>query len=151
MNSSDRQHKHDCVEIIWTHDGSTIQIHGTVRALVVDDSPVHARVVTWILARIGFEVHTVSNGQAAIEELRKADYALVIMDCQMPVMDGLEATMKLRSIEARTGKHSIIIGYSATSNELTCLAAGMDGFISKPTHQDEIRKKVVRLYRERAA
>jgi two-component system, sensor histidine kinase and response regulator len=144
-------HNSQSYEVSWTAPGSNIQFHGDAPVLVVEDNPVNARVVSWMLTKMGFKVHTVANGKEAIDAMLQTDYAFVLMDCHMPVMDGLTATMKLRNIEAQIGKHNIIIGYSASCDELTCLSAGMDDFILKPTTPAVVEQKVSRWYERRAA
>jgi CheY-like chemotaxis protein len=81
------------------------------------------------------------NGKEALDMLQSATFDLVLMDVQMPVMDGLEATAALRAIEATTGKHQKVIAMTALvmkGDRERCLAAGMDGYISKPIRTQEL-------------
>lgn len=139
------------VEVTWTIEGPKIQVHGTAPVLVVEDNPVVARLLSYTLSAMGFRVEVVTDGQQAIEALKKSDYVFVLMDCHMPGMDGLEATMHLRNIEAETGRHTIVIGCSAGCDRPTCLAAGMDDFLPKPVTVPVIAEKICNWYGSFAA
>jgi signal transduction histidine kinase/DNA-binding response OmpR family regulator len=102
--------------------------------LVVDDSPVNQRVATRMLEKMGHRVDVASNGVEAVAAVSEEQYAAVLMDCQMPEMDGFEATMEIRRQEG-LAKHTPIIAMTAGAmkgDEAKCLAAGMDAYISKP-------------------
>ncbi len=125
-----------------------------VRILVVEDNPVNQRVALRQLAKLGHP-HTdaVANGMEALEALRRRHYDLVLMDCQMPEMDGYEATRHIRETEAR---HLLTRGASApipviamTAHALQgdrekCLAAGMDDYIAKPIRLDDLKRALQR-------
>ncbi|WP_224242335.1 response regulator [Hyalangium gracile] len=103
--------------------------------LVVEDNAVNQRIVTVLLERAGHHVFSVGTGLAAIEALRTRHYDVVLMDVQMPGMDGLEATRIIRSEEALRGGHVPIIALTAQDmkgDAQRCLDAGMDGYIAKP-------------------
>jgi two-component system, sensor histidine kinase and response regulator len=103
--------------------------------LVVEDHPINQEVALLLLKRFGFEAHVASNGAQALEHIQSIPYALVLMDCQMPVMSGFEATSAIRKLETRTGKHVPIVAMTAHAIEGSreqCLAAGMDDYLSKP-------------------
>ncbi len=112
--------------------------------LVVEDNETNQEVVRGMLEKIGCRVTTASDGRGAVALLSQHPYDLVFMDCQMPVMDGYEATARIRQLEGkRKQKHRIPI-IALTANALEgdrekCLSAGMDDYISKPFNQDEIR------------
>lgn len=105
---------------------------GTI--LLVDDVSVNRIVAQAMLEGIGFSVISATNGKEAYEKNQEQEFDLILMDCQMPVMDGFDATKKIRDLEG-TSKHTPIIALTALAmkgdNE-RCIAAGMDDYISKP-------------------
>lgn len=110
--------------------------------LVVEDNPVNRRVVTLQLESLGYEVHSVSNGAEAIEALREGSYDLVFMDCQMPVMDGFQATQIIRKGEATKGRRTPIVALTANAmqgDREKCIGAGMDDYLSKPVSSGDLR------------
>jgi len=109
--------------------------------LIVDDHPVNQRVAALYLAELGFTTHCVGSGQEAVDEIKRQDYDLIFMDCQMPDMDGLEATRQIRLLEAETGKHVPIVAMTAHAmkgDRESCLDAGMDDYMSKPLDQEDL-------------
>ena len=106
-----------------------------VRVLLVEDNIVNQRVALGLLNRRGHAVTVVGNGQEALDILDQEKFDLVLMDLQMPVMGGLEATREIRKREAGTGNHLRIVAMTAhamTGDRDRCLAEGMDGYMSKP-------------------
>ncbi len=104
----------------------------SARVLLVDDSPVNLRVALEQLRRLGHAVDVAGDGEEALRRLAESRYDVVLMDLQMPVLDGLEATRRLR---ARGGEQPRVIGLTAeafSGDEERCRAAGMDGYLSKP-------------------
>jgi signal transduction histidine kinase/DNA-binding response OmpR family regulator len=105
--------------------------------LVVEDNPVNQEVMRESLLQLGYAAHVVDNGLLAVEALRQKDYPLVLMDCQMPVLDGYQATREIRRLEAG-GSHVPIIAVTAHAFQEErdkVLAAGMDDHIAKPIQQ----------------
>jgi two-component system, sensor histidine kinase and response regulator len=103
--------------------------------LVVEDNSINQRVTLLQLDELGLEATAVSNGLEALDAVSKCNYSLILMDCQMPEMDGLQATREIRKRELVTGEHVTIIALTAhamTSDRTECLAVGMDDYISKP-------------------
>lgn len=113
--------------------------------LVAEDHQVNQEVVKLYLADMGFDVDVVPDGNSAINAVvnNKRSYALVLMDCQMPEVDGYEATRTIREWEKSLGKHVPIIAMTAHSMEgdrEKCLSAGMDDYISKPIEPDALQR-----------
>jgi PAS domain S-box-containing protein len=109
------------------------------RILLVEDNPINRQVATLMLERLGCIITPSGNGQEALEQFRQHRFDYVFMDCQMPVMDGFEATRRLREYEKKQKlKRSVIIAITANampSDRERCLDAGMDDYIAKPVRQ----------------
>ena len=109
--------------------------------LVVEDSSVNQIVAARSLERCGCRTEVAADGREALEVLGKRRFDAVLMDCQMPVLDGYAATAELRRREARTGEHTPVIAMTAHAmdgDRERCLAAGMDDYISKPMRREEL-------------
>ena len=118
------------------------------RILLVEDNPVNREVATVMLRKSGLTVDVATNGLEAIRALAKASYELVLMDCQMPELDGFEATRRIRSLGAKTLNPKIPI-IAMTANAMqgdmqACLDAGMDDYIAKPIRSSALMEKVDR-------
>jgi len=103
--------------------------------LLVEDNRVNQLVATRMLEKMGHSITVAGNGQIALSLLAKQDFELVLMDVQMPEMDGLTATGKIRENEKSTGRHLPIIAMTAHAmkgDRERCMEAGMDGYVSKP-------------------
>ena len=106
-----------------------------MRILVVDDDTVMKSVFSVMLRRADFEVDVADDGLIGVEMWEKGAYDLVLMDVQMPRMNGFEATHAIREKERAGGGHTPIVavtGYALERDEEECLAAGMDAYLSKP-------------------
>jgi CheY-like chemotaxis protein len=111
-----------------------------VRVLLVEDTPINQKVATRQLEKLGCRVDAASTGTHAIVLLQKASYDLVLMDCQMPEMDGYTATRVIRGLEEGK-RHTPIIAMTASATEADrdrCLAAGMDDYVTKPVREAEL-------------
>lgn len=111
------------------------------RILVVEDNVVNQLVAERMLENLGYRTDVVANGLEAIETLRRVPYDLVLMDCHMPELDGLEATRRIRRAEDG-GHRTPIVAMTASAmpeDVERCLAAGMDDFLSKPIRADDLR------------
>ena len=117
------------------------------RILIVEDNPVNQRLAVKQLQRLGFSAHTVANGREAVDAEARESYALILMDVQMPVMDGFEAAAEIRRAEIRSRKHVPIIAMTANAlneDRDACLAAGMDDYVSKPVSLGALRSVLAR-------
>jgi PAS domain S-box-containing protein len=109
--------------------------------LLAEDNVVNQRLATRLLEKEGHSLVTVGNGRAVLERLEKETFDLVLMDIQMPEMDGFEATTAIRKEEESTGTHLPIVAMTAHAMEgdrQRCLAAGMDGYIAKPIRAKDL-------------
>jgi len=103
--------------------------------LLAEDNLVNQKIAARMLEKHGWKVTTADNGQEVLDSLRKGNYDLVLMDAQMPIVDGLEATKLIREREQSTGEHMPIIALTARAmqeDRKRCIDAGMDGYVAKP-------------------
>ena len=107
----------------------------SLRILVAEDSPVNQKLLVGLLHKLGHQAVLANNGREAVEATESQQLDLILMDIQMPEMDGLEATQIIRERERRTGAHLPIIAVTAhvlPEDREKCRAAGMDDYVSKP-------------------
>ena len=114
-----------------------------LRCLVAEDNPVNQKLVTRMLERCGHEVQLAATGRQAVEAASASEFDIVLMDVQMPEMDGLEATAEIRrrEDESGSGKHLPILAMTAHAmpgDREACLDSGMDGYLSKPLRLDHL-------------
>jgi two-component system, sensor histidine kinase and response regulator len=129
----------------------TVALHRSVRILLAEDNPVNQRLALRQLAKLGYPSQAVANGLDVLQALEQGDYDIILMDCQMPEMDGREATRQIRQREKegrlRRLKPLYIIALTAnalTGDRESCLAAGMDDYISKPVRLHELQEALLR-------
>ncbi|MBM3419814.1 MAG: response regulator [Bacteroidetes bacterium] len=113
--------------------------------LLVEDNLINQRITFLTLKPLVRNIDTASNGKEALDMVATADYDIILMDIQMPVMDGLIAAEKIRALEKSTGKHVPIIAITANAmlgDKEKCLSAGMDDYISKPFQPSSLIEKI---------
>ena len=113
------------------------------RVLLAEDNPVNQEVARAMLGKLGLTVVLAGDGQAALAFIAAQPFDLVLMDCQMPVMDGYQATMLLRQHEAGHGGHLPVVALTANAMEgdqNQCLAAGMDDYLAKPYTRQQLEQ-----------
>jgi two-component system sensor histidine kinase/response regulator len=110
--------------------------------LLAEDNPVNQKVALLQLERMGFSAHAVANGHEALNALSRTNYSLILMDCQMPELDGFQTTNAIRKSELLTGNHIPIVAMTAHAMEgdrERCIAEGMDDYISKPVNPQHLQ------------
>ena len=112
-----------------------------LRVLVAEDNATNRRLISRLLEKKGHQVTLARDGIEALATLNEADFDLVLMDVQMPNLDGLQATAAIRKGQTRHGREIPIIALTAhaiSGYRETCLQAGMDGYLSKPIQMEEL-------------
>jgi two-component system, sensor histidine kinase and response regulator len=118
--------------------------------LIAEDNEVNQVVARRLVEQAGHEVTMVANGRMAVDAYSRLSPDLILMDLQMPIMDGLEATQKIRALQAAGANAVPIIAltaYATSGDRERCLAAGMDGYVSKPIRKDDLIREMSRLIR----
>jgi CheY-like chemotaxis protein len=124
----------------WLREGRS-----SLKVLLADDSPTNLKLTTRMLENRDHTVTAVENGKLALEALRHHDFDVILMDLQMPVMDGIEATAAIRAEEGPRGRRLPIIGLTAYHSAQVCLDAGMDGHLAKPYRPQDLFAVVEQL------
>lgn len=136
-------------------DGASSVAVGQLRVLLVEDNPINQTLTRKVLEKRGHAVKVASNGSIALEMNRQDTFDVILMDCQMPIMDGFEATQRIRELESGTEVHIPIVAMTANAlvgDRDRCLECGMDDYISKPIDTrklDIVLINVVRKSREK--
>ncbi len=116
--------------------------------LLAEDNPVNQTLAVRLLEKRGYSVTVAADGNAAVAAFQKEPFDLVLMDIQMPGMDGFEATAAIRKIEKETGVHipiAAMTAYALKGDQEKCLASGMDAYISKPIRTSELFGTIEKL------
>jgi len=129
-------------DVILTRHSITEDRKNKFRILLVEDNKINQKVALAILGKLGYNTDPVNNGKEAVEALGNTNYDIVLMDCQMPEMDGYEATGEIRKPESNVLDHKIPI-IAMTANAMKedrekCIQAGMDDYLSKPVNPQEL-------------
>ena len=131
--------------LVTRHLLTEVKAVSKAKVLLAEDNIVNQKVAVRMLEKLGCRVDAVSNGQEVLDALEHIAYDLVLMDCQMPELDGYSATAAIRDMESMTGRHLPIIAMTANAmagDRDLCLQAGMDDYISKPVKPDQLLEVV---------
>jgi signal transduction histidine kinase/ActR/RegA family two-component response regulator len=123
-----------------------------LRVLLAEDNGINRKLAARLIENFGHRVTCVENGVAAVEAVRREHFDAILMDVQMPEMDGLLATAAIRKLDGERGRVPILAltAHAMRGDRERCLAAGMDGYISKPIRKAELRNALARIARELA-
>lgn len=124
-----------------TSEEKSVYVLKGAKVLLAEDEPINRVLTETILRQAGVDVTSVENGQQAVREAKKGGYQVILMDVQMPFVDGLEATRKIRAYEKQHGGHQTIIALTALAmrgDREKCLQAGMDDYLTKPLEKVQL-------------
>jgi two-component system sensor histidine kinase/response regulator len=123
------------------------------RLLLVEDNPINRKLAVALLNRAGYAVATAEDGQQAIDAVKRETFGVVLMDVQMPEMDGFEATARIRALGGPRGNTPIVAmtAHAMKGDRERCLAAGMDDYVSKPIQSEELFAAIGRCLHHEAA
>ena len=121
--------------------------------LVADDDPTHQLVIKALLKKAGYRVLAAPDGKVALELFTQAVPDIVLMDCQMPILDGFQATQAIRQLESNSNDQSVpviaVTGGSEVSDRKKCIASGMDDYLSKPFTGEQLREIISKYLEHR--
>ena len=116
--------------------------------LLVEDNILNQKLIFLNLKKYGFEIDVANNGLEAFEKIKLKTFDLILMDLMMPIMDGLEASLKIREFEKKNNRYSKIVGLTANTFDADrekCLAHGMDEYMAKPFDLNEFHRIIKEL------
>jgi CheY-like chemotaxis protein len=122
--------------------------HDSRKILLVEDNILNQKLIFLNLKNLGFVIDVANNGEEALAKVKENGYDLILMDLMMPVMDGLEASLKIREWENMNSRHTFIVGLTANTLDADrekCLQHGMDEYLSKPFDLNEFNNVLRRL------
>ena len=134
-------------QIVKVEDGSTIKIEDS-NILLVEDNQINQKIILLSLKKLVKNIDVASNGKEALDKFGTSKYDLILMDIQMPIMNGYVATKKIRELELSSNTHTPIIAITANAlagDKENCLAAGMNDYLSKPFQIDTLVQKMKNL------
>jgi CheY-like chemotaxis protein len=121
-----------------------------LRVLLAEDNPINQKVAVWMLAKMGYRADVVGNGLEVLQSLQNIHYDVIFMDCQMPEMDGFEATRQIRMREQKEGRTPVHIiamtAHAMQGDRELCLAAGMNNYLAKPVRMKELQEVLERVH-----
>ena len=142
------QTRDEPITMITSHTMGDIKERQTQRALLVEDNEVNQIIAKGALKKLGISTDVTNNGEEAIDAIQDKHYDIVLMDCEMPIMDGFEATRMIRDLEKQSDRRIPIIALTADDTEecrQACLSAGMDEFMKKPFRSDQLQTILQKL------
>jgi CheY-like chemotaxis protein len=141
-----------CPPAAGEEDASSVERRRCLRILLAEDNPINQKVTVMMLAKMGYRADVVANGIETLHAMQQISYDVILMDCQMPEMDGYEATRRIRAREQEDGGSPVHIvaltAHAMQGDREECLAAGMDDYLSKPIRAADLQQALDRVRRE---
>jgi PAS domain S-box-containing protein len=141
MSNSAESWKEGAQPLVTRHQVRAVRVEGDRRILLAEDNPVNQKVARMVLEKLGLEVTVVNNGREAVEAWRQGKFDLILMDGQMPELDGYAATREIRDLEIDTDSHIPIVALTAHAmkgDDTKCFDAGMDDYLTKPLDREKL-------------
>jgi two-component system, sensor histidine kinase and response regulator len=141
MSNSAESWKERAQPLVTRHQVRAVRVEGDRRILLAEDNPVNQKVARMVLEKLGLEVEVVNNGREAVDAWKQHKFDLILMDGQMPDLDGYAATREIRDLEYGTDKHIPIVALTAHAmkgDDAKCFDAGMDDYLTKPINREQL-------------